>query len=137
VGDHSLLRCLGSFRRKGGKLRIFKVCASRYPSPGKARDIVTFGDNDKDIVLGSLLAVVLLELFPQSVRLDSNDGIDLWVVLSRSPKNLGADGVLFDLVGQAFDGFGADELQELLQAGSKPKNLGAQYSLKLRSLLFT
>lgn len=63
------------------------------------RPVLTGGDHDLEPMVLALRGVILSQAFPQMVRLDAHDGIQLRVELWISAQDIQGDRVFLDLAG--------------------------------------
>ena len=67
------------------------------------------------------------------MRLNSDDGIDPGVKISRTPKNLSTDRRLLNFAREPLNRFGGDVFQKPAQGGRRAEALGVYYLLDLIS----
>ena len=79
--------------------------------------------------------VVFAQPLAQAMGLHADDGIALLVEIGRTPEGLHRDVVFLDLLGGAFEIFGADVGQQLRQVRGAVENAGCQNAIQLMSFL--
>ena len=97
---------------------------------------MTLGHGQQNLVTGAFLLVVLPKLFPKPDGLYTHDGIDAWIVIGRTTEYLGPNRILLHLGGEPSEGLGTNIFKKLAQSVSRLKDVRAQHSVQLLSLLF-
>src|ERR1700753_3645966 len=115
--------------------RRFCCCLYRIRRRGrcefKSWQVVPFGNLDQYRIPGTFQFVVFLQLLPQPINLDPDNGIRLWVEIRPAAKRFNADGVFLHLFRVFFQRSGGEKTEQLLQSWCALEGFGSSNPVHL------
>ena len=116
-----------SFRQGRKSARRFQLCSNEL------RGIVTRGKHQPHRPACPFVLVDLQETLPKGVDGYAYDGVGVGIKIGTSPKSLGRNRVLLDLIGSPLETFFADVFQHARQISRPAKNTGGQEPIEFSS----